>query len=55
MSLLAIILIIILLGGVGWGYPRGEGPGYWGGGPQVGGLLTIVLVVVLILALTRHI
>lgn len=50
MSLIAIILIIILLGGVGFGYPYGGRPAYWGGGYPVGGLLGLVLVIVLILA-----
>lgn len=51
MSLIAIILIIILLGGVGWGYPRGGRPAYWGGGYGVGGFLGLVLVIVLVMAL----
>lgn len=51
MSLLAIVLIVILLGGLGWGWPRAGGPAYWGGGYPIGGLLGLVLVVVLILAL----
>lgn len=59
MSLVAIILIILLLGGLGAGYPYGGAvagrPGYWGGGYGVGGLLGLVLVVVLVLALLRHI
>lgn len=55
MSLLAIILIIVLLGGVGFGYPYGGRPAYWGGGPGIGGLLGLVLVIVLILALLGHV
>lgn len=51
MSLIAIILIIILLGGLGWGYPYGGRPAYWGAGYPLGGVLGLVLVVVLILAL----
>jgi hypothetical protein len=51
MSVLAIILILILLGGVGWGYPYGGRPAYWGGGPAIGGILGLVLVIILILAL----
>lgn len=51
MSIIAIILIIILLGGIGWGYPYGGRPAYWGGGYGVGGLLGVVLVIVLVLAL----
>ncbi len=51
MSLLAVILIILLLGGVGWGYPYGGRPAYWGGGYPIGGLLGLVVVIVLILAL----
>lgn len=51
MSLLAVILIILLLGGVGVGYPYGGRPAYWGGGYGVGGLLGLVLVIVLVLAL----
>lgn len=51
MSLLALILIILLLGGVGWGYPYGGRPAYWGGGAGIGGLLGVLLVVVLVLAL----
>lgn len=55
MSLLAIVLILILLGGVGWGYPWGGRPAYWGGGPYLGGVLGLVLVVVLILALVGRV
>jgi len=51
MSLIAIILIIILLGGVGFGYPYGGRPAYWGGGYPVGGLLGLVLIIVLIMAM----
>lgn len=51
MSLLAIVLIILLLGGVGWGFPYRGRPAYWGGGPGVGGLLGLVLVIVLVMAL----
>lgn len=51
MSLVAIVLIILLLGGFGWGYPRGGNVGYWGGGWGVGGILGTVLIIVLILAL----
>lgn len=50
MSLLAIILILLLLGGVGFGYPYGGRPAYWGGGPAIGGVLGLVLVIVLVLA-----
>ena len=50
MSVLAIILILILLGGVGWGYPYGGRPAYWGGGWPLGGVLGTILIVVLILA-----
>jgi len=55
MSLLAIILIILLLGGIGWGYPYGGRPAYWGGGYGVGGLLGLVLIVVLVLALVGRV
>lgn len=51
MSILAIILILILLGGLGAGYPYAGRPGYWGAGWPLGGVLGVVLVVVLILAL----
>lgn len=51
MSLLAIILIIVLLGGVGFGYPYGGRPAYWGGGYGIGGLLGVILLIVLVLAL----
>lgn len=51
MSLVAIILVIILLGGVGFGYPYGGRPAYWGGGYGVGGILGLVLVIVLVMAL----
>lgn len=51
MSLLAIVLIVLLLGGVGWGYPYGGRPAYWGGGPGIGGLLGVVLIIVVCLAL----
>lgn len=50
MSLVAIILILLLLGGLGWGYPYGGRPAYWGAGYGIGGLLGIVLVIVLVLA-----
>jgi hypothetical protein len=55
MSLIAIILIIILLGGLGWGYPYSGRPSYWGGGYRVGGLLGLVLVIVLVMALIGRI
>ena len=55
MSLLAIILIIVLLGGVGFGYPYGGRSAYWGGGWYAGGGLGLVLVIVLILALVGRI
>lgn len=51
MSILAIILIIMLLGGVGFGYPYGGRPAYWGAGYPLGGILGVVLLVVVILAL----
>lgn len=51
MSLVAIILIILLLGGFGLGYPYVGRPAYWGAGWPVGGILGVVLLVVLILAL----
>lgn len=51
MSLVAIILIIILLGGIGWGYPYGGRPAYWGAGYSVGGVLGLVLIIILVLAL----
>lgn len=48
-TLLLIVLVVLLIGGVpAWPYSRG-----WGYGPS--GLLTIVIVVVLILALTGRI
>lgn len=50
MSLLAIILILILFGGIGWGYPYGGRPAYWGGGAPLGGILGITLVVVIVMA-----
>lgn len=55
MSLVAIILIIILLGGVGFGYPFGGRPAYWGAGYSMGGVLGLVLVIVLIMALLGRI
>lgn len=55
MSILAIVLIVILLGGLGWGYPYGGRPAYWGGGYPVGGILGLVLVIVLILALVGRV
>lgn len=55
MSIVAIILILILLGGVGAGYPYAGRPAYWGGGYGVGGILGLVLVVVLIMALVGRI
>lgn len=50
MSLIAVLLIVILLGGVGFGYPYGGRPAYWGAGYPLGGILGVVLVVVIILA-----
>lgn len=50
-TVLVIILIIILLGGIGLGYPYGGRPAYWGGGYGVGGVLGLILVILLILAL----
>ena len=55
MSLIAILLILILLGGVGFGYPYGGRPAYWGGGAGVGGLLGVVLVIVIIMAILGRI
>lgn len=55
MSLVAIILIIILLSGIGWGYPWGGRPAYWGGGPYLGGTLGLVLFIVLILAIVGRV
>lgn len=55
MSLIAIILILILFGGIGFGYPYGGRPAYWGGGAPLGGILGIVLVVVLIFAVLGRI
>lgn len=55
MSLIAITLIIILLSGVGFGYPYGGRPAYWGGGYPLGGILGVILVVVLILAVVGRI
>ena len=51
----AIILIIILLGGLGFGYPYGGRPAYWGGGYGVGGVLGLVLLIILILALVGRV
>lgn len=52
MSLIAVILIIILLGGFGWGFPYGGRPGYWGGGWYAGSGIGLILLIVLILGLT---
>ena len=48
--ILIVVLVIILLGGVGgtrWGVPLG-----YGGGPYSISLITVLLVVVIVLALT---
>ena len=45
---LIILVVMILLGGGGYGYRSG-----WGG-PQFGGLLGLVLIIVLILFLTGN-
>jgi hypothetical protein len=47
-TLLIILLVLILLGGGGYGYRSG-----WGG-PQFGGLLGLVLIILLILFLTGN-
>jgi len=43
MTLLLIILVIIFLGGSGWGYSR-----YPGSGPYLGGGLGIVVLVIVL-------
>jgi hypothetical protein len=55
MSILAIVLIILLFGGIGLGYPYGGRPGYWGYGWGGGGVIGLILIVVLILALVGRI
>lgn len=47
-TILIILLIVLLVGGLpNWGYSRS-----WGYGPS--GLITVVLIIVLVLALTGH-
>jgi hypothetical protein len=48
MLIVVILLVLLLLGGSGYGYQAG-----WQG-PQYGGLLGLVLVILLILALTGN-
>lgn len=50
MSLIAILLIVVLLGGFSFGYPRAGAPGYWGAGWGGGGVIGTILIIVIVLA-----
>lgn len=47
---LVVLVILILFGGIGWGYRGDYGPAYYGGG----GLIGLLLVVLLIMALLGY-